>query len=66
LELISYKSDKSIESRMSASEGTSPAAPVKKGMKPWMIALIAIIIVVIIIAAVVLSGVLTPTGRECA
>jgi ABC-type amino acid transport substrate-binding protein len=66
LKLISYKSNKSIESRMSASEGTSPAAPVKKGMKPWMIALIAIIIVVIIIAAVVLSGVLTPTEEESA
>jgi ABC-type amino acid transport substrate-binding protein len=35
---------------------TAPVAPKKKGMKPWMIAVIAIVVVVIVVAAAVMSG----------
>jgi polar amino acid transport system substrate-binding protein len=44
---------------MSESPGTNiPAAPMKKGKKPLMIAVIAVIIVVVIVAAAVMSGAL--------
>lgn len=55
----SIKFDKRVSRAMSDTTGTSPpAAPMKKGTKPLMIAVIAIIIVVIIVAAAVMSGVL--------
>ena len=51
---------------MSGSEGTDPVAPIKKGVKPWLIAAIAVIIVAIVVLAVLMSGVLNPKAEESA